>query len=346
MNKKSRYIEIIIHALVWAVLYFLPFAFSMGSEEDLKYVPFHFWLHLSLVGVIFYANYGYLVDKLLFKSSYRMFFFVGNVALLIGMIAVKSELYTYMVPNQRHGPGPPQQLAWYMDFLAYLIPVAVAVALKAGKRALKVEALKAEAENKRLQSELQHLKFQFQPHFVFNALNNVYALIEVNPAKAQQSLHSLSRLMRHLIQSSEVATITLEEEMDFLLKYIDVMRLRLSSQVVIDIDFPKEVPPVRVVPLLFITLVENAFKHGIAAGKPSNIHFELRVLDKGKISFSSSNPFFPKQEEDLSRSGIGLPNLKKRLEILYPDQFKLEDSLWENRYFIRLEIPTIITSPS
>lgn len=345
MNKKGRYIEITIHALVWVVLYFLPFVFSIGSDIDLRHLTVHFWLHLTLIGVIFYVNYSYLVDNVLFKSPYRAIFFVANLCLLVGVITLKSQLYFHLLPTDgERGHRPPRQLAWYMDFLAYLIPVAVSVALKTGNKALKVETLKAEAENMRLQSELQHLKFQFQPHFVFNALNNVYALIEVDPAKAQQSLHSLSRLMRHLMKSSEDVTITLEEEMDFLLKYIDVMQLRLPPQVTLEVDFPEKVPPVRVVPLLFITLVENAFKHGIAAGKPSRIRFGLRILESHSIRFSSSNPFFPKQEEDLSHSGIGLVNLRKRLGILYPERFKLEDYVLENHYFVQLEIPVIITN--
>ncbi|WP_437921273.1 sensor histidine kinase [Sphingobacterium sp. LRF_L2] len=339
MNKRNKFTEVTIHTLVWVVLYFLPFALSTGSDMDMADIILHFWLQLALIGVIFYLNYFYLIDRCLFQSRYVLLFFIVNAVALLSMIVLKIQIFSwYFAPVEHQGGGPPKQLTWYMDFLMYLIPVAISIAIKTAKRGLKVESLKAEAENIRLQSELQHLKFQFQPHFVFNALNNVYSLIEIDPIKAQQSLHSLSRLMRHLMHTSDAVTITLEEEVDFLLKYIQIMELRMSSNVEVRTIFPDLLPNLKIAPLLFITMVENAFKHGVAAGQASLIQFELDVLGNQKIRFTASNPLFTKKEEDLSVSGIGLANLQKRLDILYPQNYRLTNSIKDNCYFVELEL--------
>src|SRR5699024_8583036 len=161
--------------------------------------------------------------------------------------------------------GPPLALLWYSDFLIYLIPIAFAIAIKSGKRLTNLEVYRTEAENAKLQAELQTLKYQLQPHFFFNSLNNIYSLIETEPDKARKSMHSLSKLMRHVLQASNLSSISLKEEIDFLTKYIALMKVRLTDSTHVVTDFPKIVPDIQIAPLLFISLVENAFKHGVSA---------------------------------------------------------------------------------
>ncbi|GIZ16492.1 hypothetical protein RCZ15_12420 [Capnocytophaga catalasegens] len=143
----------------------------------------------------------------------------------------------------------------------------------------------------KLHVELQHLKYQLQPHFFFNALNNIYSLIVFDPDKAQKSVHSLSKLMR----------------------------LRLTEKTIVTTDFPTEVLQVEIAPLLLITLVENAFKHGVSATTTTQIHFSIKS-DEKMICFTAENTLLAKQNSDLYSSSIGIDNLRKQLNLIYPNR--------------------------
>lgn len=175
--------------------------------------------------IIFYLNY-FIIVKWLFENK-KLWFFASNFLLLILLIFVKSQIFELLEPDRpkMRGKRPPEALRYFFDFLIYLIPVAFSIAINASKKMQKAEEMKIEADNIKLQSELQHLKYQLQPHFFFNALNNIYSLIDFDSEKAKQSVHSLSKLMRHLLYKTDVDKISLSEEIDFLNKYIDLMSI-------------------------------------------------------------------------------------------------------------------------
>lgn len=345
MNNKQNNskLELYIHILIWIVLFFLPASFSWGTGRTWTQLFTHFWLQLILMAVVFYLNY-FLLVKWLF-SDRKVLFFITNLLLLVAVIYLKNEIFSYFqssrppVPRKKDGFGPPKGFRYYIDFLIYLIPVAFAIAINSGKRIQQAEKMRQEADNIKLESELQHLKYQLQPHFFFNALNNIYSMIDFAPEKAKQSIHSLSKLMRHLLQKSDMESISLSEEIDFLNKYIDLMALRLNDKTKVYTDFPGKVPHLRIAPLLFISIVENAFKHGVSATQPSDISFKMEVQD-GEICFTASNSNFPKNEADKSGSGIGIENLRKRLQILYPDHHEFSSCLNKGMYIAELKIET------
>jgi len=213
---------------------------------------------------------------------------------------------------------PPFHAFVYFDFLSNLLPVVFAMAIRYAQRNFSLEIAQKEVKAQKLQADLTQLKYQLQPHFFFNALNNIYSLIAFDPQKAQQSVHSLSKLMRHFMQNSDQKQISLAEEVDFLQQYISLMQLRLTDKTTVQVDFPKQLPPLTIAPLLFISLVENAFKHGVSATEATELSFSLRV-EENKVIFRSENSIIPKQES-LYSSGIGIENLKKRLTLLYPKE--------------------------
>ena len=192
--------------------------------------------------IIFYLNY-FIIVKWLFEDK-KLWFFASNFLLLILLIFVKSQIFELLEPDRPKmlGKRPPEALRYYFDFLIYLIPVAFSIAINASKKMQKAEEMKIEADNIKLQSELQHLKYQLQPHFFFNALNNIYSLIDFDSEKAKQSVHSLSKLMRHLLYKTDVDKISLSEEIDFLNKYIDLMSLRLNDKTKVYTNFPTKIP--------------------------------------------------------------------------------------------------------
>jgi len=208
-------------------------------------------------------------------------------------------------------------LFFYIDIVSMFLPIAVAIALKASERWKRMERQHAESENAKLNSELQHLKYQIQPHFFFNSLNNIYSLVDSSPEKAKETIHSLSKLMRYLLYETNVDKVPLSSEIAFMARYIELMKLRTSAHTEVKYTFPTAASHIMVAPLLFISLIENSFKHGILPKGTSKLEFTMKIEDR-KVIFTTRNPYFPKPEGDLSGSAIGLDNIRKRLEILYP----------------------------
>jgi len=248
----------------------------------------------------------------------------------------KYELFSYFNLHKGKHKMPPFHAFMYFDFLSNLLPVVFAMAIRYAQRNFSLEIAQKEVKAQKLQADLTQLRYQLQPHFFFNALNNIYSLIAFDPQKAQQSVHSLSKLMRHFMQNIDQKQISLTEEVDFLQQYISLMQLRLTDKTTVRVDFPKQLPPLTIAPLLFISLVENAFKHGVSATEATELSFSLRV-EGNKVVFRSENTIIPKQES-LYSSGIGIENLKKRLTLLYPKkhQYNIEEK--DGKYIAQLSI--------
>ena len=220
-----------------------------------------------------------------------------------------------------------------------LIPIIASIAVKTTENWAKTEDERKEREKEMLNWELQHLKYQLQPHFFFNSLNTVYALIERSPVAAQETVHTLSKLMRYLLYDTDSGKVTLAEEINFMTQYINLMKLRISEKTQVTTDFPDPTDGALITPLLFISLIENAFKHGISATHTSEISFRLHV-EKNKLIFVARNANFPKNEKDKSGSGIGLVNLKKRLELSYPGKHTFRAGVEGSLFVAELQIQT------
>lgn len=199
------------------------------------------------------------------------------------------------------------------------------------KQAVSFFKLKSEIAN----AELQHLKSQVNPHFFFNILNNLYGLVDKNPKKAQELILKLSDLMRYSIYEGEKEMVTLKEEVDYLKNYVEIHKMRYHKEV--DIEFNCKIEEnCKVMPLLFIILLENAFKHGVENLRESAyVHINI-FTSENKIQFDIENNF--DNSETIKDSGIGLNNLKRRLELVYPNKHKLSFSVTENIYKAQLTL--------
>lgn len=172
------------------------------------------------------------------------------------------------------------------------------------------------------QAELMHLKSQVNPHFFFNTLNNLYGLVELNPAKAQQLILKLSDMMRYSIYQGQKDWVSLADEITYLENYMDLHKMRYHKTIDIRFDVEIEDPNIKIMPLLFIIMVENAFKHGVEKlRKGAFVHIRLKATLK-HIDFEIENNF-DAEEQNVS-GGIGLDNLKKRLELVYLKKHELE----------------------
>ncbi|MFC2185729.1 sensor histidine kinase [Fulvivirgaceae bacterium LMO-SS25] len=192
-------------------------------------------------------------------------------------------------------------------------------------------------KKEKTQAELMHLKSQVNPHFFFNTLNNLYGLVEQDTAKAQQLILKLSDMMRYSIYEGQNDWVTLADEITYLENYMDLHRMRYHKEIAIRFDIDAEDRSIKIMPLLFIIMVENAFKHGVEKlRKDAFVHIRLRAT-KQLVDFEIENNF--DVDEKSNSEGIGLNNLRQRLELVYLNKHELEiSSRQADIYKIRLRL--------
>jgi len=191
-------------------------------------------------------------------------------------------------------------------------------------------------EKQNLEQQLEYLRFQINPHFFMNTLNNIHALIDIDPIKAQETIVELSKMMRYILYEGDRQGVPLTKEMDFIRNYISLMRLRYSDKVGISLNLPTEVPDRAIPPLILVSFIENAFKHGISYQHDSFIEVVVTV-ENDKMSFTcrNSKADVPNQE----KGGVGLVNVRKRLDLLYPGEYELYFNDDAAIYTVKLIIP-------
>lgn len=193
------------------------------------------------------------------------------------------------------------------------------------------------AEKENAESQLAFLRNQVSPHFFMNTLNNIHSLIDIEKEEAKETIIRLSKLMRHLLYDSEVEEIAIQKEIEFVRNYVDLMRLRYSEKVNINLDIQPDIPEKTIPPLLFTSFVENAFKHGISYQHDSYI-FITFSHQNNKLLFRIENSNY-KNEIDEGPSGIGIENARKRLDLLYGNLYSLKIEEKKLVYIVNLSIP-------
>ena len=187
-----------------------------------------------------------------------------------------------------------------------------------------------------LNQQLAYLKYQINPHFFMNTLNNIHALVDIDPEKAKESIIELSKLMRYVLYDGNMQMASLQKESDFIDNYIELMRLRYSDRVDIRVERDKSLPDAMIAPLITITYVENAFKHGVSYNEESFIHIITHVKD-GRFLFTCRNSKHKESTEE--HGGVGLENTRKRLNLIYGDDYSLNIDDGEKAYSVELDIP-------
>ena len=194
-------------------------------------------------------------------------------------------------------------------------------------------------EKQDLERQLEYLRYQVNPHFFMNTLNNIHALVDINPERAKTTIVELSKMMRYILYEGDKKYIPVQREALFLNNYIELMRLRYSSRVSINLDIPEMMPDVMLPPLLLIIFVENAFKHGVSYAAPSFIDIKVEVT-QDKLKFRCRNSRQEqKPDEKKKKGGVGLANARRRLDLLFPNQYNLEIKENDKEYDVQLEIP-------
>ena len=361
MNRQAsttyRKTIIAIHVAVWLVVFLAPLTFfNRGDKfEAEKLVPM-ISSPLAMMAV-FYTMYLHITPRYFFAQDRRRFWIL-TVALVV---TVGVLLHLWM--NFAHGlfskPAgmmhhiPPEHHI-HMDvwmILRNISSMAVATAIatmsiitmrwqEAETARQEAELARQKAETARADAELKNLRNQINPHFLLNTLNNIYALTAFDQTKAQQAIMELSGMLRHVLYDNQQEFVKLQDEVTFIRSYVNLMKMRTSKtcRINVEVNIPEPCNKF-VAPLIFISLIENAFKHGIAASGESLISISIKADTEG-IECNVENSNHPKLQTDRSGHGIGLQQVQKRLELSYGNRFSWEKGTKENDsiYFSKIMI--------
>lgn len=284
------------------------------------------------LSVIYFVNFYLLAPYLFLKKRYWLFI-LANVPFIFVVNYWMFTVNTAELPDvAREGFYANMAIIILFDVLVAFVAVAIRYVMRT--HALRLEVEEKQRQNK--EAELAWLKNQLNPHFLFNTLNNISSLTQIDPDQAQDSIAQLSDLLRYAMYDTDKDLVPVDDEVTFLDNYVALMRLRCSDLVRVDTDFYVQGHPM-VAPLLFIALVENAFKHGVASGKDSFVRLSLRA-DEQHITFECDNSNYPKDDADRSGSGIGIDNTRRRLELLYPHRHEWEQSTENGVYHVKITL--------
>ena len=202
------------------------------------------------------------------------------------------------------------------------------------------EATKAitQVEKHALERQLQYLKYQVNPHFFMNTLNNIHALVDIDPERAKTSIVELSKLMRYVLYEGNNRLTPLSREVQFLRNYVQLMSMRYTGNVSISLDVPEVLPDSMLPPLLLVIFVENAFKHGISYRNKSFVEISLKP-QADRLLFSCRNSRQQKPQDENMKGGVGLSNVRRRLDLLFPGNYTLDIKEQEDTYTVHLDIP-------
>ncbi|MCE7992485.1 MAG: histidine kinase [Roseivirga sp.] len=335
-------LTVFMHVGFWSLVFLWPLL-SLDDNVQRQHIVNRNWLSTLSLFAVFYINYFILVNQYFFKSKKVLFYFL-NIVLIVGIIFSAKyfrelDVFSPSLNGVRQREINTGTMPYMQMVLSMVLSIGMCVGLKTSKERNRNELILQEVKQTQLNAEIKYLRYQIQPHFLFNTLNNIYSLIDSAPATAKTSIHSLSKMMRYLLHDAGTNKVPLVKEIDFLERYIELMQLRVSVNLSLEKSFPIINQPIQIAPLLLVSFIENAFKHGIDAVQPSHIKVKL-TIENDAIYYRVVNSSFS-QNETNTDSGIGSENLRKRLELLYPDRFELKEQEQDNRYTATLILKLI-----
>lgn len=350
--KKSK-IEILLYCLIWLLIFSIPYFRERNSEFPNWQKILNDFTNLSGYLIVSTINMFYLVPKLLFSKKYLKYFSI-NVTLVIIIIIInlllmpkrpspqdfqRSLLNENLRLDMVLSYSKPPLMKIVDNVIIFVLVIGASTSTKLISKWLSEEKLRKDIEKEQLKTNLALLRHQVSPHFFMNTLNNIHALIDINSEDAKDAIIRLSTLMRYLLYDSAQSHINLKKEIEFINSFISLMKLRFSDKVEIIIIFPEQIPNIQIPPMLFISFLENAFKHGISYQSKSFIYFELKLQEKSLYCIVKNSKHNNNKPQFDEYAGIGLENIKKSLKLLYNEDFKLNISDKDNEFEINLTVP-------
>lgn len=377
MKVNKRWIEFVIYFFFWGVLLLSPFWDTIVSGEPFPTWNrmLRYWLFISPAFLLFILN-NYLFIPYLLEKKRIWQYSLSVIVLVFAANFLFNAVFPGVVPERRHfpprhvtgvtaamidgnhpikePPSRPKPLPARGDMsvqlsLAFLRPhnalillivlvlsfnLCVRLSFGIVRNSEKMKELEKEA----LTAQLELLKYQINPHFLMNTLNNIHALIEIDMDRAQRSVIKLSKMMRYMLYDATDAFVELDKEVNLLSSYIELMRLRYNDKLKIYSYFPDDTTGVMIPSQLLISFLENAFKHGVAQNRPSEICMSLQI-DGSHLHFNCRNTIGDVSDKSEKSNGIGIENARKRLSLLYNKDYVLDISKDDLYFNVSLKIP-------
>lgn len=357
--------EVAIYALIWVIVYTAPLVSELIHDRIYEETTFNWshvfsaWMPITNFLIAFVIHDLFIAPILI--SRRRTGLYVAIVTVFILSLVYISSLYrperppmpapaaagTTMPPPPK-GHGTPPEFFGRHDIVYFMLLV-LGAGMNLGTKnyfAWRDERKRLEAiEQKSLKQQLDYLRYQVNPHFLMNTLNNIHALVDIDSDKAKRSIVMLSRMMRYLLYEGAQPTTTLQQAIDFTKYYVALMRMRYDDNVHIELDLPEQAPVRHFAPLLFANYIENAFKHGVSYNQPSFIKISIRYdAPSERVIFYCVNTVLPSDED--RHGGVGLENTRQRLDLLYGDRYDFEIREHDNLYEVTLAVPTTAERPT
>lgn len=331
--KKTLLISQLVFWIGYILFYTLYEASWVGFEESL-----YSTLSSTLFTVaVVYANALYFFPEYLKDRNLLKFISLSLLFLFI-CVLLKRCNEVYILKN----PMAPKEFFHWMgivySFASGVIAVVVSTPVRYTIDFFRLQSEQQTIKNQQLETEMKYLKLQINPHFLFNTLNSLLYLTQKKSDDAPGVVEKLANLMRYMLEKDSVKEVPVDNELEFLNSYLELEKIRIP-QIEIEFDVKLKSGDLKVPPMLFLPLVENAFKHGINKSASDNFVKLKLFVENNQIIFTVENRFL-KNEEPAKHSGIGLDNLRKRLNLLYPNRYSLSNTITnQNSYFAELKIP-------
>lgn len=364
--------EHIIYTLMWIALYLSPLMSIYMRMSGNPHIDFSWYEILNAwkfntVWIVLFAIHNFLLAPLLIIKRRTWLYTALVVALLVATMFTLSAMRPshskmrhalqrseccehdcmnaeMMASKQQPPPmreGGPLMMfgpGEVVIFFGGLLLMGMNLGVKLYFRSQEDADILSQIEKHALERQLQYLKYQVNPHFFMNTLNNIHALVDIDPERAKTSIVELSKLMRYVLYEGNNKLTPLSREVQFLNNYVRLMSMRYSDNVRISLDVPEILPDSLLPPLLLVIFVENAFKHGISYRTKSFVEISLQPHgDRLLFSCCNSRPEI-KHDENM-KGGVGLSNVRRRLDLLFPGNYTLDIKEQEDTYTVCLDIP-------
>lgn len=337
---KVTRVAVAMHALVWVLLLVIPYVptdqvfNALDPSSDRKYLLLCLTLS-SLLLIIFYINYFLLMPRYLLAKRYWAYFSGLLLAILVAAALFLGILYFSDFNSLRALNANP--------VVEKILPVIIVNALLLWCLSIVSSILWTiynrlrQTESEKLSAQIASLKSQINPHFLFNTLNNIYAIAIDTSPKAADMVDKLSEMMRYTMRETQQDYVLLEDEINYISNYIELQKLRLDKSVKLEYDGPENIPGLRIAPMLLVPFVENAFKHGVNSEQKSRIRIEMQI-NNTEFQLSVVNNKVDIQRDISERSGLGIENTRHRLHLIYPSRHLLTIHDREKEFVVSLHI--------
>lgn len=344
--RKQTIGENVLYTLVFVAVYLIPIfnSFMMAEEHiDFYNKVFLAWSIITPYLVLFLFN-NYILIRFLLNRGKIFWYVVSAFSVVIAVFTTIEFMERNLIISDGYtdvGILPHQatlaDLAWYWNIVLCVFMFAANIGIKKFYESMQKDEDNARLAREVIEAEMYYLKYQINPHFLMNTLNNIHALIDIDADSAKQGIVGLSDMMRHVVYEATAERIPLKKDVEFLENYLELMKIRYSQRVELRFTYPKPLSPkITVPPLVFIVFIENAFKHGVSR-KESFIHIDITI--EGDMLVTKIENSVNRSAVNNQTGGVGLENVSRRLEYIYGSNYSLQTIANRDKYCVTLKIP-------